>query len=557
MVQQLRLRERAVEAKGVVYTKPWVVDLILDLVGYRADRDLASLVAVEPAAGEGAFLVPMVRRLLESLRRTGRPLTDAKGALLAYELNAEAAAWARQLVISELTASGVSATTAARTAKGWVIEGDYLLTPAAGAGADLVVGNPPYIRYDDLPAELYALYRAACPTMVGRCDVYVGFIEAGLRQLKPGGHLGFICADRWMRSAYGSELRRFVADNASVEVVIEMHNADAFKDAVAAYPAVTVLRHSPQGSPVVGTVDAWATLTPQLAAQSDLTLADSVIALADKRIPTVPGIKAARLAGWYGGDVPWPWAEPEILDLIRRLEADHRPLEDESTGTRIGIGVATGADQVFITTDAEAAEPDRLLPLAMAADTRDGTVAWSGHYLVDPWSTDGRLVDLGDYPRLAAYFDAHRDGLVKRHIAGRQPERWYRTIDRVLHSLHGREKLYFPDMKLQAHPVLDRGETYPHHNLYYVVSDVWDLEVLGGLLLSEIAEMFVASYCVKMQGGTLRFQAQYLRRIRVPDPGSIAKTVQQDLRGAFRRRDRAAATQAARAAYRIDGPSVR
>ena len=38
--------------------------------------------------------------------------------------------------------------------------------------------------------------------MVGRGDIYIGFIEAGLRQLTDGGVLGFICADRWMRSAY-------------------------------------------------------------------------------------------------------------------------------------------------------------------------------------------------------------------------------------------------------------------------------------------------------------------------------------------------------------------
>ena len=47
----------------MVYTKPWVVDLILDLAGYVADRDLVAARAAEPAAGAGAFVRPMVRRL--------------------------------------------------------------------------------------------------------------------------------------------------------------------------------------------------------------------------------------------------------------------------------------------------------------------------------------------------------------------------------------------------------------------------------------------------------------------------------------------------------------
>lgn len=44
----------------------------------------------------------------------------------------------------------------------------------------------------------------------------------------------------------------------------------------------------------------------------------------------------------------------------------------------------------------------------------------------------------------------------------------------------------------------------------------WYLEVVGGLMLSDVANLLVGAYCVKMRGGCYRFQAQYLRRIRVP-----------------------------------------
>jgi hypothetical protein len=90
---------------------------------------------------------------------------------------------------------------------------------------------------------------------------------------------------------------------------------------------------------------------------------------------------------------------------------------------------------------------------------------------------------------------------------------------------------------------------YPHHNLYYVISDRWDLQALGGLLLSKVIERQVAAYCVKMRGGTLRFQAQYLRRVRCPRPDAIAPDILEALAAAFRERDRAAATSAALRAY--------
>ena len=105
--------------------------------------------------------------------------------------------------------------------------------------------------------------------------------------------------------------------------------------------------------------------------------------------------------------------------------------------------------------------------------------------------------------------------------------------------------------------MLDSGQTYPHHGLYFVTSDQWDLEVLGGLLLSDIAELFVATYCVKMRGGCYRFQAQYLRRVRVPPPASIAKRDQAALRGAFQNRDRDVASATARRLYGVDKTSGR
>jgi hypothetical protein len=95
------------EPKGVVYTKPWVVDLILDLAGYRVEIDLADLYAVEPSAGEGAFLIPMVRRLLASIRHHGRSLADARSALHAYELD-EAALISRVIPKGSLRAVAVS-----------------------------------------------------------------------------------------------------------------------------------------------------------------------------------------------------------------------------------------------------------------------------------------------------------------------------------------------------------------------------------------------------------------------------------------------------------------
>ena len=98
-------------------------------------------------------------------------------------------------------------------------------------------------------------------------------------------------------------------------------------------------------------------------------------------------------------------------------------------------------------------------------------------------------------------------------------------------------KLLIPDIAGSNEVAFDEGRFHPHHNLYFVTSTAWDLEVLGGLLSSKVALFFVWSYAVKMRGGYLRFQAQYLRRVRVPSPLSLPAALARSIRAAFRKRD--------------------
>lgn len=526
---------------GEVFTRRWVVELILDLVGYTSDRDLGRQVLVEPSSGTGAFLVPVAERLIESAATHGHDLRSLGPAIRAFDLLEANAQRARKAVAQLLVDHGLDGDEAEAMAGEWVTTSDFLLYPHESTSADYVVGNPPYIRLENVPRRTMDAYRRICPTMRGRADIYVGFIERGLDLLKPDGVLSFICADRWMRNQYGADLRELVTGNYAVDAVIAMHDVDAFEDDVSAYPAIVVLRNASQGKAVV--VDANAGFD-----QADAPGLTSWAKRGRRKIVTEPSYEATRVDGWFAGRDLWPAGSPSQLALLADLEARFAPLEDPATGTRVGIGVATGCDEIYITDDADLVEDDRLLPLLQANDIAHGSAVWSGRYLVNPWNGSG-LVDLDKYPRLAAYLDDNQRRLRGRHIAQQRPATWYRTIDRVHQDLTAMPKLLIPDIKAAAHPVLDEGGHYPHHNLYYVVSDVWDLEVLGGLLLSDVANLFVGAYCVKMRGGTYRFQAQYLRRIRVPDPRSISRGDARSLARAFRDRDRERATGVAADVY--------
>ena len=536
---------------GEVFTRRWVVELILDLASYRTTEDLGASVIVEPACGGGAFLVPIAERLLESCTKHGRSLADMGSAIRAFDVLDRNVKAARESVAARLVELGQPGDIAASLSSQWISQGDFLLGGGFDGSlqADFVVGNPPYVRLEDIPAEVSDAYRSECATMRGRADIYVGFFEKGLSMLVPGGRLAFICADRWMHNQYGERLRALVASEYAVDTVVAMHGVDAFEESVSAYPAITVLRNGRQGpAHVVEATDGF-----------DATDGHRLTRWLDEGDDhTADGgcFHAARLDRWFEGCGHWPSGSPGALEVISDLEERFDPLEDWRTGTRVGIGVATGCDEVFIVDNAAEVERCRLLPMLTAHDIASGMPRWSGRYLVNPWE-EGHLVDLEAYPGLASYLQRHASRIRTRYVARNRPASWYRTIDRVDPELQARPKLLLPDLKAAAHPVLDTGEFYPHHNLYYVVSDKWDLEVLGGLLLSDVANLFVGAYCVKMRGGTYRFQAQYLRKIRVPAPDSIDATAASALAKAFRDRDRTAASDMVAALYGIDPSDLR
>lgn len=528
---------------GEVFTRRWVVDAILDMVGYTPDRDLSGTRLIEPSIGSGAFIVPVVERLIASAKSHGVALTDLGNAIFGLDLQPEHVQSSRLAVMQLLTVAGASDEQASTLAERWLVSGDFLLDPMPGP-ADFVVGNPPYIRTEDLDDAVEAEYRGRWKTMRGRADIYVGFYERSLGLLAPGGKLGFICADRWMRNAYGKHLRGFVVSGYSVESVWQMHDVDAFEAEVSAYPAITVLANSVQGQATF--IDTTGTFDGESSREA------LAFALGSADEGTGAGWEGARLPRWFETADFWPAGSPRMIKLLERLQEDFPTLEADGT-TKISIGVATGADQAYIVrADAGVdVEEDRLLPIVMADDIRAGYLKTPMKVMLNPWDDEGRLIDLEAYPRFAATLGSH-DAVAKRFVAKRNPITWHRTIDKVYPGLAEKPKLLLQDMKAQITPVLEPGGLYPHHNLYYVVSDSWDLEVLGGLLLSRIAEAFISAYGVKMRGGTLRFQAQYLRKITVPTPDTIPVEVAERLRDAFRAGDRDAATLAAEEAYGLE-----
>ncbi|WP_225767741.1 Eco57I restriction-modification methylase domain-containing protein [Inquilinus sp. Marseille-Q2685] len=528
-----QLAAAGIEERGAVFTRREVVDFILDLVGYTADRKLHEQRLLEPSFGHGDFLIAAIERLVAAWKSHAPEVSalTLTSCIHAVELHHSSFNETRQRVIACLLEHGIALAEARELAAAWLARGDFLLA-AFAEKYHYVVGNPPYVRQELIPDALIAEYRARYSTVFDRADIYIPFIERSLTALEEGGALGFICADRWMKNRYGGPLRQMVADRFHLKIYVDMYDTPAFHSDVIAYPAITVITREKPGRTRIAH-------RPEIGSATLKSLARDLLG-ADIPDPVGP---VKEMAGVAAGAEPWILDSSDQLALVRRLERDF-PLIEEA-GCRVGIGVATGADNAFIGPfDELDVEDDRKLPLATTRDILTGSVRWRGLGIVNPFADAGGLVDLRKFPRLRRYLEARKDQIAKRHIAQKAPANWYRTIDRIYPELTSQPKLLIPDIKGEAHIVYEGGKLYPHHNLYFITSEEWDLHALQAVLMSGIARLFVATYSTRMRGGYLRFQAQYLRRIRLPRWNDVSSTLKRALISAAKSGDVAACNRA-------------
>ncbi len=514
----------AVAVHGQVFTKGHIVEFILDLAGYTADKPLHRMALLEPGCGNGAFLIAAATRLLAT-RPPDVLLESLSTCLLGVEKDAELVEQTRTVLVEVLLANGMNRAAARSLAAAWVICDDFLALPTE-ARFDFVVGNPPYVRQEAIPKELVDDYRERFSCFYDRADLYVAFFERSLEMLSERGTLAFICPNRFTKNNYGRKLRKRIAEHFKLTHVVDLPEASPFEPEVLSYPGIYVVQR--------GTTGSVNHVLMQTASREECEQAR--LALAQEEVGVQGNVAYHRYTSWFSGETKWATHSPEHLSLLRRLEATGVPLGYEGSGCKVGIGVATGADDVYIVAkDQIDIEQELLLPLVTTKDIVSGEVRWKGHYLVNPFVPDnsGRLIDLNKFPKARRYFESHRDRLVSRNVGKRNPTGWYRTIDRVHHRLTATPMILIPDIKADNQTIaLKEGSLYPHHNLYFVTSDYWDLRVLQAILRSDIARFFVFMYGVKMRLGYYRFQAQYLRRICLPPRIGVPDSLVEDVAAA-------------------------
>ena len=460
---------------GDVFTSPDVVRYMLDISGYTADSDLSSVTVIEPSCGEGAFVIEIISRLYESARK--------------FHFNSREAA-KRNIICFDIDNAKISRCIRNIKSRGFEIDEsmfrceDFLLADAFSA--DLIIGNPPYVRHEQIPEEQKKQYKNIFSTFRHRADLYIPFYEKSLQLLKPNGKHCFICSNRWLKNRYGYGLRNTISSSFSLRKIVNLEKVNPFEEDVIAYPAISFIVREVTG--------------PSFEYADIEDINDFRKNCFQSKEYTMP----------HNGD----WSD--TFNVV----SNHLELSSiEDMGFKVGIGVATGADKVFIGQDLiDLIEEELLLPILTSKDIKNNNLNWSGNYLFNPFNEDGGIIDLSKYPKAQAYLEAHKVQLQGRHVSKKNPANWYRTIDRVYKDLLSKPKILLPDISANNQILIDRGQYYPHHNLYYITGgDMGDLKILSAILMSDFIVNQLSQLANNMNGGYPRWQSQYVRKLKVPN----------------------------------------
>lgn len=171
------------KARGAYFTPPPVARFIADWAANSPEDAI-----LEPSCGEAVFL--------HEAGRDGRHL----GALDGVELHAASATEAERTLRSE----GIHATIRSADFFECIPDGSY----------DAVIGNPPYVRYQDFSGEARVRSRAAAlragVSLTGLASSWAAFTVHSALFLKPGGRLGLVLPAELLTVNYAADVRRFL-----------------------------------------------------------------------------------------------------------------------------------------------------------------------------------------------------------------------------------------------------------------------------------------------------------------------------------------------------------
>ena len=363
-------------------------------------------------------------------------------------------------------------------------------------GFDAVVGNPPYVRQEQL-ATMKPVLKARYAAYDGVADLYIYFFEQALRLLRPGGRVAFTVTNKWLKAGYATALRGVLTERAWVESVTDFGHARGFFPGTDVFPSVLCARRP---IPVEDPPDqAAVTVVPR-----DLVQMKALEAQVAELAFPMPHAVFTR--------EPWLLEPPALRGLMAKLRRAGMPLKDFASEPR--YGVKTGLNEAFVIDQvardrliAETPQATQLIKRFLRGQDIDRWSSdWPGLWMI--FSRQGTNID--DFPAIRTHLEQFQSRLepkprdwVGSDWQGRKAGsyRWYEIQDQVAYwEMFAQPKVLI--QRILFHPgfTLDfEGNLCNDAAIFVPSQDRWLVSVLN----SPAAWWLMFRYCSTRVGGDL------------------------------------------------------
>ncbi|WP_049971004.1 Eco57I restriction-modification methylase domain-containing protein [Haladaptatus cibarius] len=422
---------------------------------------------------------------------------------------------------------------------------------------DYVVGNPPYVRIQNLPDEQKAMLDELYEeSTTGNYDIFCPFYQRGLEWLTEGsGRLGFITPNQFMVTDYGEGIRNVMRNEANIEEVYDFRDSGVFEDATN-YPAIVILEDEEDEDARNENEIRCVRVKANVDDDSGRELDEQIItAVRDHRGEPGYSDEFIDVFDFPQGELDdgyWSLMPPEELGVFRKLEQESNERLDGITDS-VFAGTQTSANKVYVVTPLNAnriepneggdtvrivpsgeekeyeIETDLLRPWLDGKDIRRWQADWSGQHVILPYditkNEDGELESelyAEDYlrenlPLTWEYFEQHREKLESREsskMEGRDD--WYGFIYPKSHDRFERPKAIGAHISENARFMVDDTGVWYFKTAYGIqlLPEIDELtEVIAAQMNSKALDFYFKHITTVKAGGFYEYRAQYLEQL--------------------------------------------
>ncbi|EAI1569395.1 Eco57I restriction-modification methylase domain-containing protein [Campylobacter jejuni] len=391
-------------------------------------------------------------------------------------------------------------------------------------GFDLIIGNPPYIRQEEIK-ELKNTLSKNYKVYKGTADIYTYFYELGFNVLKENGILSFITSNKYTRAGYGEALREFLLKNTCILKYIDLNGIKVFDSA---------------------TVDTSILCFEKSKSKDNkfkyLALSNEILKTCAYNIGLYKDF--AEFSQNSLSKESFTFSDENTSALKAKIERIGTPLK-EWYGLNIYRGILTGYNEAFIITTEkrneilanckDEAEKERTAKLIRkmlrGRDIKRYSYEWAGLWVIGTFPS--LKIDIEQYPALKQYLSQFLPRIEQSGEKGcrkKTSNKWFETQDNIAYyEEFEKEKIVYPETTQGAYFVYDNKGIFLEKTAFFIVCE--NLKYLLGLLSSNLITYYYKNFSQGCKLGTKGYQynKHALENLPIPKINSKNQNIVDEL----------------------------